>query len=80
MAQDTLGLQRHSVPSDICHRKDKSLYMVQSKKNSLILGKDYVIGLREASCNRIRVLEALQKVGEVYLRKSFLNSGNNIRE
>lgn len=50
------------------------------QENSLILGKDSVTALREASCNKVRVLEALQRDSEVYLRESFLASGNKIQE
>lgn len=45
-------------------------------RNSLILGKDSVIGFREVSCNKVRVLGALQRDSEVYLRESFPASGN----
>lgn len=52
----------------------------RARKRSFILGKDYLIGYREASCNRVRVLGALQSDSEVYLRESFLDSDNKIGE
>lgn len=80
VAKDMLGLQRCPVLSDSVTGRAKSPTRFRVRKQRLILGKDYLIGYTEASCNRGRVLEALQRGSEVYLRESFLDSGNKTGE